>query len=66
VFLALLQVDILGCVAMDGASIYQTSLGEGIHLGCLNPGSTWGDGLSGSACYSVDGFSRVVLQGAGM
>jgi hypothetical protein len=39
--LFLLKVDMLCCVAINGAPLYWTSL-RGIYSGCLSPGSSWG------------------------
>jgi hypothetical protein len=50
----------LGCVAMDVAHPYRTTLG-GVGSECLSPVFPWWDGLSGSG-----GFSEVVLYGASL
>jgi hypothetical protein len=46
--LSLLGVDMLGCVAVEGAPLYPTGL-EGIHSGCLNQALLYGGGLSWSS-----------------
>jgi hypothetical protein len=49
-FLPLLKVAMLGCVAMDFAPPYQTAL-RGIISGYLSPGFPSWVGLSGADCF---------------
>jgi hypothetical protein len=65
VSLPLLKVHMLGCVAIDGAHLHWTDLGA-IPSRYFSPGSSFGDGLTGSAYFFIGEFSAVVPGGACM
>jgi hypothetical protein len=50
--LSFLRVHMLDCVEINGAPLYQIGFERGFCSEYLSPGSSWGDGQSGSACLS--------------
>jgi hypothetical protein len=52
----------LDCVEINGAPLYQIGFERGFCSEYLSPGSSWGDGQSGSACLRKE-LSKVVPQG---
>jgi hypothetical protein len=57
VSLPLLKVDILGCVAINGAPLYSTALVGGICSGCLGPALLVGMGHLVQLGFFVGGQS---------